>query len=91
MSTLAYGGNMVLWIAIAVIILLLFGGQKIPEIMRGLGIGMKEFKKGLSEPEDNLRRHEPEERELTDKEREREIRARVEAEMHRERENKEAS
>lgn len=30
---------------IAVIVLLLFGGRKIPELMRGLGQGMKEFKK----------------------------------------------
>jgi len=31
-------------ILIAVIILLLFGGKKIPELMRGLGSGIKEFK-----------------------------------------------
>ncbi|HEY8404175.1 MAG TPA: twin-arginine translocase TatA/TatE family subunit [Flavobacteriales bacterium] len=31
-------------IVILVIILLLFGGKKIPELMRGLGKGMKEFK-----------------------------------------------
>jgi len=31
-------------IIIAIIILLLFGGRKIPELMRGLGRGMKEFK-----------------------------------------------
>ena len=29
---------------IALVILLLFGGRKIPELMRGLGQGMKEFK-----------------------------------------------
>ncbi len=33
-------------IIIAVIILLLFGGRKIPELMRGLGRGVKEFKDG---------------------------------------------
>jgi sec-independent protein translocase protein TatA len=32
-------------IVIIAIILLLFGGKKIPELMRGLGQGMKEFKK----------------------------------------------
>ena len=32
------------FIAILVVILLLFGGKKIPELMRGLGKGMKEFK-----------------------------------------------
>lgn len=31
-------------ILIAVIVLLIFGGKKIPELMRGLGKGMKEFK-----------------------------------------------
>lgn len=30
--------------------LLLFGGKKLPEMMRGLGQGVKEFKKGMSEP-----------------------------------------
>ena len=32
------------WILILVVVLLLFGGKKIPELMRGLGQGMKEFK-----------------------------------------------
>ncbi len=32
-------------IIIVIILLLLFGGRKIPELMRGLGQGMKEFKK----------------------------------------------
>lgn len=31
-------------ILIAVVVLLLFGGRKIPELMRGLGTGIKEFK-----------------------------------------------
>ena len=34
---------------IAGIVLLLFGGKKIPELMRGLGQGMKEFKKATKE------------------------------------------
>ena len=32
---------------IALIILLLFGGRKIPELMRGLGKGVKSFKEGM--------------------------------------------
>lgn len=32
------------WVLIVVVVLLLFGGKKIPELMRGLGSGMKEFK-----------------------------------------------
>ena len=36
---------------IAVVILLVFGGKKIPELMRGLGSGVKEFKEGIKEEE----------------------------------------
>jgi sec-independent protein translocase protein TatA len=39
-----------------VVVLLLFGGKKIPELMRGLGSGMKEFKdasKGEGKKEEN--------------------------------------
>jgi sec-independent protein translocase protein TatA len=36
---------------IALAILLLFGGRKIPELMRGLGSGITEFKKGIKEGE----------------------------------------
>ncbi|MBL7702168.1 MAG: twin-arginine translocase TatA/TatE family subunit [Ferruginibacter sp.] len=32
------------WILIAVVVLLIFGGKKIPELMRGLGKGVREFK-----------------------------------------------
>lgn len=34
--------------------LLLFGGKKLPEMMRGLGQGVKEFKKGMSEVNQSL-------------------------------------
>jgi sec-independent protein translocase protein TatA len=33
------------WILIIVVVLLLFGGKKIPELMKGLGSGINEFKK----------------------------------------------
>ena len=36
-------------ILIVLVVLLLFGGRKIPELMRGLGKGMKEFKKATSD------------------------------------------
>jgi len=40
-------------ILILAIVLLLFGGKKLPELMRGIGQGAREFKKGLSgEPEE---------------------------------------
>ena len=34
---------------IVVCVLLFFGGKKIPELMKGLGTGIKEFKKGVKE------------------------------------------
>ncbi len=37
---------------IALIILLLFGGKKIPELMKGLGKGVKSFKDGMKEVDD---------------------------------------
>ncbi|MCR5643159.1 MAG: twin-arginine translocase TatA/TatE family subunit [Prevotella sp.] len=36
-------------LVIALIILLLFGGKKIPELMKGLGKGVKSFKEGMNE------------------------------------------
>ncbi len=39
-------------IIILIIVLLLFGGRKIPELMKGLGKGMKEFKKATKEGDD---------------------------------------
>ena len=39
-------------IIILIIVLLLFGGRKIPELMKGLGKGMREFKKATKEDED---------------------------------------
>ena len=42
-------------VIIALIILLLFGGKKIPELMRGLGKGVKSFKDGVSGVEDEDR------------------------------------
>ena len=39
------------WVIIALVIVLLFGGKKIPELMRGLGKGMKSFKQGMKEVE----------------------------------------
>ena len=38
---------------IVVIVLLLFGGKKIPELMRGLGSGIKEFKDASKEEDDD--------------------------------------
>lgn len=43
-------------ILIVAVILLLFGGKKIPELMRGLGKGVKSFKQGMNEVEDELKK-----------------------------------
>lgn len=40
------------WIIIGLAILLLFGGKKLPELMKGLGSGIKEFKKATKEDAD---------------------------------------
>lgn len=42
------------WIIILVVILLLFGGKKIPELMRSMGKGIKSFKAGLHEVADDI-------------------------------------
>lgn len=39
-------------VIILVVVLILFGGKKIPELMRGLGSGLKEFKKATSDVEE---------------------------------------
>ena len=41
-------------IAIVVVVLLLFGGKKIPELMKGLGKGVKSFKEGVKEVEKEI-------------------------------------
>ena len=38
-------------VAIVLLVVLLFGGKKIPELMKGLGKGVKSFKEGMNEVE----------------------------------------
>ena len=47
-------------ILIVLLVLLLFGGRKIPELMRGLGKGVKSFKDGMNGVEDPNEKEEPE-------------------------------
>ena len=49
-------------IIIALVILLLFGGKKIPELMHGLGKGVSQFKKGMNDIEEQINA-EPEKKE----------------------------
>ena len=43
-------------IVVALIFLLLFGGKKIPELMKGLGKGVKSFKEGLNDIEEEIKK-----------------------------------
>ena len=42
-------------IILAILILLLFGGKKIPELMKGIGKGIKNFKEGVKGVEDDIK------------------------------------
>ena len=42
------------WLLIALVVLLLFGGKKIPELAKGLGSGIKNFKKAIKDDEDEV-------------------------------------
>ena len=66
-TTLLFLGNLRgwEWIIIFLAILLLFGGKKIPELMRGLGKGVHSFKQGIEEAKDEINR--PVERDDSDK------------------------
>ena len=57
MKTLLFLGNIGMGeiIVLALIVLLLFGGKKIPELMKGLGKGVKSFKKGVREIENEVK------------------------------------
>lgn len=46
-------------VLIVLVVLLLFGGKKIPELMRGLGKGVKEFKDGINPDENKKDDNEP--------------------------------
>ena len=84
MQTLAFGGNPTAWIIGLIVILVLFGGAKIPEMMKGVGQGMKEFKKGMSDDEDDELRKEREREERIRGE----VRNRMEEEDKRDRESR---
>ena len=55
MKLLLCGLGMQEIIVIALIVLLLFGGKKIPELMKGLGKGVKSFKDGIKEVDDEVK------------------------------------
>ncbi|MCH5328994.1 MAG: twin-arginine translocase TatA/TatE family subunit [Coprobacter sp.] len=49
-------------IVIVLVVLLLFGGKKIPELMHGLGKGVRSFKEGMKDAGDQLKDSDPEEK-----------------------------
>ena len=57
MNNLLIFQNLGVWeiVLIAFVVLLLFGGKKIPELMKGLGKGVKSFKEGMNEVEKELK------------------------------------
>lgn len=55
-------------IVIALIILLLFGGAKIPQLMKGIGKGVNAYKKGLAGEDDNEEEKKQPLQQKTDKE-----------------------
>lgn len=57
MKTLLFLGNIGAGeiIIVALVILLLFGGKKIPELMKGMGKGVKAFKDGMSGVENEVK------------------------------------
>jgi len=54
-------------ILILLVILILFGAKKIPELAKGLGKGMSEFKKGLREVEDEIKNADKDEKKIEEK------------------------
>lgn len=43
------------WVIIALVVLLLFGGKKIPELMKGVGKGVRAFKDGMNGVENEVK------------------------------------
>lgn len=62
MQMLLFGIGMQEIIVIALIVLLLFGGKKIPELMNGLGKGVKSFKDGMKDIETENKEEKSEEK-----------------------------
>ncbi len=64
MNSLLFLGNIGLTeiLVIALIVLLFFGGKKIPELMKGLGKGVRSFKEGVSEVEKEIQKPADEEK-----------------------------
>ena len=62
MNTLLFIGGLGMSeiLLIVLVVLLFFGGKKIPELMKGLGKGVKSFKDGMNEIEKDIKKDKPE-------------------------------
>ena len=47
------------WAIVIAVVLILFGGKKIPELMKGIGTGIKGFKKAIKEDDEDLDTNKP--------------------------------
>lgn len=54
-------------ILIVLVVLLLFGAKKIPELARGIGKGMSEFKKGIKDVQDEIKTSDTETKKVDEK------------------------
>ena len=63
-------------ILIVLVILLIFGGKKIPELMKGIGKGVKSFKDGVNGKEDESQESKVESQETKDKSQESKVESR---------------
>ncbi len=54
-------------LVVLLIVLLLYGGKKVPELMRGMGQGVKAFKDGMNETTENLKVNDVESEEKSEK------------------------
>lgn len=52
-------------IVVALIVLLLFGGKKIPELMKGIGKGVRSFKEGMNNIEKDIENPDPDPKDKT--------------------------
>jgi len=76
------------WVIILLAVLLLFGAKKLPELAKGLGKGIREFKKASSSVSDELHRANYEEEMEQERRRERQIEEKAKAEADEPKEQK---
>ncbi|MBS1721849.1 MAG: twin-arginine translocase TatA/TatE family subunit [Armatimonadetes bacterium] len=56
LNGIAFFGSGQEWLIVLLVILVLFGGSKIPQLMRGVGRGISEFQEGIREGKDKIKK-----------------------------------